>query len=48
MNFTKIDQGDLDLSRQELSNGGLGFVVAPAFFLGINFVCVYFGRAIQL
>ena len=28
INFTKIDQADLDSTRQELSNDGLGIVVA--------------------
>ena len=34
MNFTKIDQADLDSPCQELSNGGLGIVVALAVFFG--------------
>ena len=32
MGFTKIDQADMDSPRWELSNGGLGIVVALAFF----------------
>ena len=37
INFTKIDQADLD-SSQEISNDGLGIVVALTLFPGIN-VC---------
>ena len=37
MNFTKIDQADLDSPHRELSNGGLGIVVALMFFLGLFF-----------
>ena len=37
MTFTKLDQEDLDSPRRELSNGGLGIVVAPA-FSGIVFL----------
>ena len=32
MNFTKIDQADLDSPCQELSNGGLGIVAALTVF----------------
>ena len=32
MDFTKIDQADLDSPRWELSNGGLGIVVALTVF----------------
>ena len=42
MNFTKIDQADLDSPRRELSNGGLGIVVTLTVFSGIDFLCVYF------
>ena len=28
MTFTKLDQADLDSPRRELSNGGLGIVIA--------------------
>ena len=40
MNFTKLVKADLDSPRQELSNGGLGFVTALAAFSGIGvFIC---------
>ena len=43
MNFTKLDQADLDSPRRELSNGGLKIVVALiTVFSGIVFfVCLY-------
>ena len=37
INFTKMDQADLDSPRQELSNEGLESVVALTIFLGIDF-----------
>ena len=48
MNFTKIVKADLDSPRRELSDGGLGIVVALTFFrqlifrvflLGVQFSC---------
>ena len=48
MNFTKIVKADLDSPRRELSNGGLGIVVALSGFLAIDFVCVSTGGPIQL
>ena len=48
MNFTKIDQADLDSPRQELSNGGLKSVVALLICWGINFQSARIGRPIQL
>ena len=48
MNFRKIVKADLDFPRRELSNGGLGIVVAFMFFSGIIFVCVSTGGPIQL
>ena len=50
MNFTKSVKADLDSPRRELSNGGLGIVVALLAFPAIDFSCVYMytGRAIQL
>ena len=48
MDHTKLDQADLDYPRQELSSGGLKFVVVLTFFSGINFLCVYTGGPIQL
>ena len=48
MDHTKMHPKDLDSPRRELSNGVLGIVVALGAFSGIDFVCVYFGRPIQL
>ena len=48
MGRTKIDTADLDSPRRELSNGGLGFVVALSVFSGIDFSCAYQGLPIQL
>ena len=49
MNFTKIDQADLDSPRRELSNGGLlESVVALTVFSGIDFLSARIGRPIQL
>ena len=48
MNFTKIVKADLDSPRRELSNGGLGIVVACLGCRGINFSCVSTGGPIQL
>ena len=48
MDFTKIVKTDLDFSRRELSNDGLGFVIALPFFLGIYFPCACTGKSIQL
>ena len=48
MDHTKIGTADLDSSCRELSNGGLGIVIALLVRRGINFVCAYIGRAIQL
>jgi len=39
--FTKIDQADLDSSRQELSNSGLEIVVALAVFFGNYFFACF-------
>ena len=44
MDFTKIVKTDLDSSRQELSNGGLGFVIALPIFSGNNFSLAYTGK----
>ena len=38
MDQKKIDPADLDSPRRELSNGGLGFVVAFLVRSGINFL----------
>ena len=44
MDFTKIVKEDLDSPCQELSNGGLGIVVAVMDFPEIIiFVCFYWG-----
>ena len=39
MDHTKIDTADLDFLRRELSNSGLGFVVALLVRSGIDFSC---------
>ena len=41
--FTKIYQADFDFHCQELSNGGLGVVVALLASSGINFPRAYTG-----
>ena len=41
MDQKKIDTADLDSPRRELSNGGLGFVVALSVRLEIDFSCAY-------
>ena len=41
MDQTKVHTADLDSPRRELSNGGLGFVVALSVRGGIDFSCVY-------
>ena len=43
IHFTKIDQADLDSPHRELSNGGLGIVVALTFFSGIIFCLLVLG-----
>ena len=43
MDHTKLDQAHLDSPRRELSNGGLGFVVALLVCWQIIFVCVHWG-----
>ena len=44
MDHTKVDTAYLDFSRRELSDGGLGIVVALAvFFRNLFFVCLYWG-----
>ena len=43
MDHTKIGTAYLDSPHQELSNGGLGIVVALPVRSGIDFVCVYAG-----
>jgi len=48
INFTKIVKEDLDSPRQELSNGGLGIVVALLFCWQIDFLSAYTGGPIQL
>ena len=48
MNFTKIVKADFDSPRRELSNNGLGIVVALLVFPAINFSCVSTGGLIQL
>ena len=48
MGHTKIVKADLDLHRRELSIRGLGFVVAFLVRLGIDFLCAYTWRAIQM
>ena len=40
MNFTKIVKTYLDSPRRELSNGGLGIVVALLVFPAVDFSCV--------
>ena len=46
INFTKIGQADLDFPRRELSNGGLGIVVALLLRWGIIF-CVSISDALS-
>ena len=41
MNFIIIVKADLDSPLRELSNGGLGNVIALLVRRGINFVCAY-------
>ena len=41
MDFTKIDQADLDSPCQEFSNGGPGIVIAFTFFLRIDFLSAH-------
>ena len=49
MNFTKLDQADLDSPRRELSNGGLKIVVALKIFRELIFCVFLLGvRPIQL
>ena len=48
MNFTKIVKADLDSPRRELSNGGLGIVVALLVHWQIIFLSARIGRPIQL
>ena len=48
MDKTKIDPADLNPPRCELSNGGLGFVVALSVRWQIDFLCAYTGSPIQL
>ena len=48
MDFTKIVKANLDSLRQELSNSGLGIVIALKDFSVINFSCVSTGGPIQL
>ena len=48
INFTKIDQADLDSPRRELSNGGLGIVAALLVCWQINFLSAHNERPIQL
>ena len=43
MDFTKIVKAELDSPRQELSNGGLGIVVALSVFSEIVFLCACTG-----
>ena len=47
MDQTKLYQVDLDSPRRDLSNGGLGFLVALLVYSGINFLCVCSGGPIQ-
>ena len=46
MDHTKIGTVYLDFPRQELSNGGLGIVVALLVCSGISFSCVCTGGPI--
>ena len=48
MDDTKLDPEDLDSLRRELSNGGLGIVVALMDHRGIDFSCVSSVGPIQL
>ena len=48
MTFTKIVLADLDSSRRELSNGGLGISLTLLFCRGIGDSCVSTGGPIQL
>ena len=48
MNHAKIGTAYLDSPRRELSNGGLGIVVALTVFSEINFSCVFTVGPIQL
>ena len=43
ISFTEIDTAYLDSPRRELSNGGLGIVVALLVHWGVNFLCVSTG-----
>ena len=47
MDETKLDPKDLDSPGRELSNGGLGFVVAFPIVLGIIFLCARTEKASQ-
>ena len=38
MDHLKLDQADLNSPRQELFNGGHGFVIALQVFSGVNFL----------
>ena len=44
----KIDMADLDSPRRELSETGLGFVVALLVAWELDFLCDYHGGPIQL
>ena len=48
MGHTRICTSDLNCPRRELSNGGLGFVLALLVRWQVDFLCVYTGGAIQL
>ena len=48
INFTKVYMAYVDSPCRELSNGGLGIVVALLVRWGINFLSTYSGRVIQL
>ena len=48
MDQTKIVPADLDSPHRELSNGGLGIVVALLVRRGIDFSCASTGDPIQL
>ena len=48
MNFTTIDPADLNSPRRELSNGGLGIVVALLVRWQNDFLSAHIGYPIQL
>ena len=48
MNSTQTAKADVSSPLQELSNGGLGMVVALSVFRKLIFVCVHWGSNVVL